>query len=89
VNSEVLPLESVAVAVIDCPTGTVLVAMKSLIEEVPLVLVVTFSNWPMKVLPSPGSRSLAADSSRIHRDLLGWVGAMGSAGCLPRQGGGE
>lgn len=42
-NSEVLPAESVAVAVIDCPTGTVLVAMKSLSEAVPLVLVVTFS----------------------------------------------
>jgi len=57
VNSEVLPAGSVAVAVIDCPTGTVLVAMK-LIEKVPLALVVTCCS-PMKVLPSPVSRGLA------------------------------
>ncbi len=56
-NSEVFSLVSVAVAAIDCPTGTVLSAMKLLIEEVPLALVVTLV-WPMKVLPSPVSRKL-------------------------------
>ncbi len=55
VNSEVFSLVSVAVAVIDWPTGTVLVAMKLLIEKVPLALVVTLV-WPMKV--SPVSRKL-------------------------------
>ena len=58
-NSEVFrgAATFVSVAVIDWPTGTVLFATKSFIEEVPLMLVFTRMSHT-KVLPSPVSRGL-------------------------------
>src|SRR5215216_538469 len=50
-NSEVLPSESVAVAVMFCPTLTAWLGMKVKVPVVQLEFVLTLF-WPKKVLPS-------------------------------------